>query len=374
MLEKIKKLMAEGKSNKEIIEKLGLTEEDLENLRAESGGDKTSDAFLGIKKPKDVTKKAKQNEEDDDMKKKGKKDHMDEQDDDDDDDDDDSDDDDDDSDDDDKKKKDNPFKKEEIELVQIATSDLEVDDEVAGLLGNDETLSEETREKTRVLFETAVVNTVNKQLEKLQEQYTELLQKQLEEKSDELVDQVDAYMDHVVESWMKDNKLAIENGIRTELAESLIKDIKEVFENHQIDIPESEVSSLEEIGEINSELEAKLDEEIKTNIELKKELTEMKKKDIMAKISDNLTESEIDKLNGMIAHVTYEDDKQYLNSVATIKESMFDKKTDKTVLTEEQEDLDLAGTNKDLEDDNKKDKSNKVNLSYAEAISRSVKH
>lgn len=344
--------MAEGKTNDEIIDQLGLSEEDVRSLRAESE-DKTSDKFLGIDKPKVKGKKQPTNEEDDD----------------------DDDEEDSDEEDGDKKKKENPFKKEDIELIQISTNDLEIDEEVSSLLGSDQTLSEEVRDKTRILFETAVVNAVNTQLANVQEQYNDLLEAQLEEKSSELVNQVDSYMDHIIDTWMEENKLAVENGIRTELAESLINDIKEVFESHQIEIPEASVSDLEDLAEVATDLEDKLDEEIKTNISLKKEITDMKKEKAFSLVSENLTDSEVDKLVKLVSHVDYVDDDTYVTSLATIKESMFNKSTDlpEKVLNENIDtDLDTAGTNKNLNEDDSNEDKNKTSI-YSKAISQSVK-
>ena len=166
---------------------------------------------------------------------------------------------------------------------KIKKEDLEinVEKDVKALMEGEETLSDEFKTKAATIFESAVstkiLSEVNSRIEILEGEYAQELEEAKEEHSTQLTEKVDGYMSYVVEEWMKDNELAVERGIRSELVEDFMTGLRNLFQEHYIDIPEEKVDLVDDLFGKVEELEGKLDEEINRSVDLKKELSEYKR-------------------------------------------------------------------------------------------------
>jgi len=206
------------------------------------------------------------------------------------------------------------YKKEESEL------DIKAD--VDALVG-DSDLSEEFKQKAATIFETAIKAKVKEESQRLQGEYETKLKEDTETQKAELVEKVDSYLNYVVEEWMQENKIAIERGIKGEIAEDFIGGLKKLFEDHYIDVPDEKYNVLEDQASKIEDLEKKLNEEIEKNVDLNKSNGELKKEEIIKKSSENLTDVQKEKFNKLAEEVEYSNEEDFNSKVKTIKESYF---------------------------------------------------
>ena len=206
------------------------------------------------------------------------------------------------------------YKKEESEL------DIKAD--VDALVG-DSDLSEEFKQKAATIFEAAIKAKVKEESQRLQGEYETKLKEDTETHKAELVEKVDSYLNYVVEEWMQENKIAIERGIKGEIAEDFIGGLKKLFEDHYIDVPDEKYNVLEDQASKIEDLEKKLNEEIQKNVELNKSNGELKKEEIIKKSSEDLTDVEAEKFNKLAEEVEYSSEEDFTTKVKTIKESYF---------------------------------------------------
>ena len=212
---------------------------------------------------------------------------------------------------------------------KIKKEDLEinVEKDVKALMEGEETLSDEFKTKAATIFESAVstkiLSEVNSRIEILEGEYAQELEEAKEEHSTQLTEKVDGYMSYVVEEWMKDNELAVERGIRSELVEDFMTGLRNLFQEHYIDIPEEKVDLVDDLFGKVEELEGKLDEEINRSVDLKKELSEYKRDETIREVSDNLADTEKEKLSKLAEGIEYEDKEQFNEKLGVLKENYF---------------------------------------------------
>ena len=204
-------------------------------------------------------------------------------------------------------------------------SDLDIKADVDALVG-DSDLSEEFKQKAATIFEAAIKAKVKEESQRLQGEYETKLKEDTETHKAELVEKVDSYLNYVVEEWMQENKIAIERGIKGEIAEDFIGGLKKLFEDHYIDVPDEKYNVLEDQASKIEDLEKKLNEEIEKNVELNKSNGELKKEEIIKKSSEDLTDVEAEKFNKLAEEVEYSSEEDFTTKVKTIKESYFGKK------------------------------------------------
>ena len=219
----------------------------------------------------------------------------------------------------DEKKKDMKEESEE-DLIDVS-ADVEA-------LTKDEDLSEDFKAKAATIFEAAVNSKVKEAKMKLKAGYEEKLKEEIEVKKAELVEKVDSYLNYVVEEWMKENSIAIERGIKGEIAEDFISGLKKLFEDHYIDVPDEKYNVLEDQANKIEELEKKLNEQVEKNVELNKANGEMKRQDIIDEASSDLADTAKEKFNKLAEEVEFSNEKDFRTKVATIKESYFGKKVE----------------------------------------------
>ena len=204
-------------------------------------------------------------------------------------------------------------------------SDLDIKADVDALVG-DSDLSEEFKQKAATIFEAAIKAKVKEESQRLQGEYETKLKEDTETHKAELVEKVDSYLNYVVEEWMQENKIAIERGIKGEIAEDFIGGLKKLFEDHYIDVPDEKYNVLEDQASKIEDLEKKLNEEIEKNVKLNKDNGELKKEEIIAKSSEDLTDVEAEKFNKLAEEVEYANEEDFTAKVGTIKDSYFGKK------------------------------------------------
>ena len=193
--------------------------------------------------------------------------------------------------------------------------DINVKDDMDALVQGEE-LSEEFKTKASTIFEAAVsakvLSEVNQRVEQLEESYKKELAEAQEEHKSTVTEKVDGYLNYVVEEWMKENEIAVEKGIRSELVEDFMTGLKNLFTEHYIDIPEEKVDLVDDLFEKVEELEQKLDESINTSVDVKKELAEYKREETLREVSEDLADTEKEKLGKLAEGIDFEDKSQHL--------------------------------------------------------------
>jgi len=255
----------------------------------------------------------------------------------------------------DEKKKDMKEESEE-DLIDVS-ADVEA-------LTKDEDLSEDFKSKAATIFEAAVKSKINDAKKKMHASYEEKLKEEVETTKSELVEKVDSYLNYVVEEWMQENKLAIERGIKGEIAEDFIGGLKKLFEDHYIDVPDEKYDVLEDQASKIEDLEKKLNEQIEKNVEQNKAIGELKRQDIIDEASKDLADTAKEKFNKLAEEVEFSNEEDFTTKVSTIKESYFGAKKESST---DIDDVAVAGGSDDQVDP--ADLSNSM-AAYTAAISK----
>ena len=217
-------------------------------------------------------------------------------------------------------------KDEKVKEEKEDKKEIDVKEHVDALVAGDDSLSEEFKQKAATVFEAAIKSKVKEIAEEMQADYDKKLTEETSKSKDELVEKVDSYLAYVVEEWMKENELALERGIKGEIAEDFISGLKKLFEDHYIDVPDEKYNVLEDQSSKIEELEKKLNESIEKNVELSKENGEFKRQDIVDEASKELTDTQKEKFNKLAEEIDYKNEEDFKTKVDTIKESYFGKK------------------------------------------------
>jgi hypothetical protein len=217
---------------------------------------------------------------------------------------------------------------EEEEIVseseEVTEESVDIEEDVNALLGGEE-LSEEFKEKARVIFEAALTSKIKEIQESLEVQYAERLDEERQALKGELTERVDAYLEYVCEEWMTENELAIEHGLKTEMTESFLSGMKGLFEEHYVTIPEEKYDVLESMVEKLDDMETKLNEQIEKNIGLNRRLAESTADTVLSIVSEGLAETQKEKLASLAESVEFESEEEYREKLETLKESYFSK-------------------------------------------------
>ena len=217
-------------------------------------------------------------------------------------------------------------KDEKVKEEKEDKKEIDVKEHVDALVAGDDSLSEEFKQKAATVFEAAIKSKVKEIAEDIQADYDKKLTEETSKSKDELVEKVDSYLAYVVEEWMKENELALERGIKGEIAEDFISGLKKLFEDHYIDVPDEKYNVLEDQSSKIEELNKKLNESIEKNVELTKENGEHKRQNIIDEASADLADTQKEKFNKLAEEVEYSNEEDFKTKVATIKESYFGKK------------------------------------------------
>jgi len=220
----------------------------------------------------------------------------------------------------------------EEEVVETMTIDLSAD---VAALTEGEDLSEEFKQKAATIFEAAVVSRLNEELNRIHGDYAKVLEEEIETVKSQLAEQVDEYLSFAVSKWAKDNTLAIEHGIKTEMAESVLTGLKQVFVENFIDLPDEKVDLVDEMTEQLDIMQTKLNEQIEENVDLSKEVGGYIKNGIVSELSEGLSLSQREKLASLAEGVEFDDEESFRGKVTTLRESYFSTKPEVTTVTED---------------------------------------
>ena len=243
--------------------------------------------------------------------------------------------------------------------------EIDVKEDVEALVQG-ETLSDEFKSKAATIFEAAVhskvVKELNKRIEDLEKEYQVEMDTQVETFRESMTEKVDGYLNYVVEEWMGENELAVEKGIRSELVEDFMSGLKNLFQEHYIDIPDDKVDLVDDLFTKVEELENKLNAQTSKNIELTKSISEYKKDDTLDSVCEDLTDTQSEKVKELAKGVEYEDESQYKDKLEMIVENYFP-----TAQVKSEEEV----TNNDNSDEEKTEEVSQLMETYTRAISRS---
>ncbi len=225
----------------------------------------------------------------------------------------------------------------------IVETQIDTSAELDALVESEATLSDEFKAKTAVIFEAAVKSKLSEEVDRIEAQYKEELAEEISSTKSELVEKVDSYLNYVVESWMEENQVAIQSGLRTEIAETFMDKMKDLFTESYIEVPASKVDLVDELAESVEELETRLNETTQKVIDTSEELEVYKRETIIREASRDLAETQVEKLKSLVEGIDFEDEEQFASKVKTVKESYFTKEiTGSDEVETVQEDADVT--------------------------------
>jgi len=219
-----------------------------------------------------------------------------------------------------------------LDLIRNKMKTISCEEDVNAMFAGSE-LSEEFRNKAKTIFESAVIARAVLVVEQLEKEILEAAEQSVNEVKEEIESQVDAYLDHMVESWMKTNEVAIESGLRTEIVEEFMGGLRELFVEHNLDIPAEKVDVVETLTTQVEELKGKVNEELNKNVELTKKINEAKKVEVIASVCEGLTATQTEKLKTLAEGVEFTTDSEYRGKLSIIREQYFSNKVNKTAST-----------------------------------------
>jgi len=220
------------------------------------------------------------------------------------------------------------FNTEENDVLENV--DYDFNDDLKDLVESEATLSEEFKEKTAIIMEAAIKSKLRSEIARLEESYEEQLDEAVTSIQEELVEKVDSYLNYVVENWLEENKLAVQSGLRTEIAENFMKSLKDLFVESYIDVPEEKVDLVDDLSEQVESLEAELNAKIENEMAMREELEMYKRESIILEMADGLADTQIDRLAALAEGVDFDDEESFREKVAVIKETYFGAKKKKT--------------------------------------------
>ena len=221
--------------------------------------------------------------------------------------------------------KDDDDEDETNEQVERRIKEIDVSEHVDALMSNEGDLSEEFKRKAATVFEAAVKSKIRDEVARLENEYKSELDESIKTTKEELSEKVDTYLNYVVEEWMKENELAIERGLKGEIAEDFISGLKTLFEDHYVDIPDEKYDVLEAQSEKITELEKKLNEEMGKVIDLKNSNSTLVREQVISETTTDLTDTEIEKFKSLTEDVEFTDGESFKEKLDTLKESYFPK-------------------------------------------------
>ena len=210
------------------------------------------------------------------------------------------------------------------EVVEMHIQDIDITADVEALVDGEE-LSEEFKEKAATIFEAAVKSKTREEVTRIVEEQQIAIAEEVNEYKEALAEKVDQYLDYVVEEWMKENELAIERGLKGEIAEDFISGLKQLFEDHYIDVPDEKYDVLEAQSEKIAELEEQLNNIMEQNIEMKGVNSELVREQVITEVASDLTNTEIEKFASLVEDVEFTSEDSYRSKLDTLKESYFPK-------------------------------------------------
>ena len=235
---------------------------------------------------------------------------------------------------------------EEEQVAEEQAPEINVEEDMNALFSGEE-LSEEFQNKAKTIFEAAINSKVAKIQEEIEAENEKKIVEEITEIKTSLVERVDSYLEYVADEWLKDNKLTVENGLKSEMTESFLTGMKTLFEEHYVSIPEDKYDVVENMVDKLDEMETKLNEQIERNVGLNKRLAESTADVIVSEVSEGLAATQKEKLATLAESVEFKSEESYREKLETLKESYFgqsvQKETSEQVLNEETQAQDYSG-------------------------------
>ena len=235
---------------------------------------------------------------------------------------------------------------EEEQVVEEQAPEINVEEDMNALFSGEE-LSEEFQNKAKTIFEAAINSKVAKIKEEIETENEKKIVEEITEVKAALVERVDSYLEYVADEWLKDNKLSVEHGLKSEMTESFLSGMKQLFEEHYVSIPEDKYDVVENMVDKLDEMETKLNEQIERNVGLNKRLAESTADVIVSEVSEGLAATQKEKLASLAESVEFKSEESYREKLETLKESYFgqsvQKQTSETVLNEETQAVEYTG-------------------------------
>ena len=211
------------------------------------------------------------------------------------------------------------------EAVEQRIKEINVQEHVEALMSGEGDLSDDFKKKAATVFESAVKSKVRDEVTRLQENYDNELEEATKSVKSELTEKVDTYLNYVVEEWMKENELAVERGLKGEIAEDFIAGLKQLFEDHYVDIPDEKYDVLQAQSDKIAELEEKVNKTLEESINFKKSNDELTRNKVISESTSDLADTEIEKFKELTQDVEFEGEDNFKEKLNTIKESYFPK-------------------------------------------------
>ena len=212
--------------------------------------------------------------------------------------------------------------KKEMMTAKDKVKNMDMKEDVAALTEGEE-LSEEFKQKAATVFEAAVKAKLVEEIENLEGEYETKVNEKVSEVKEEIVDKVDAYLNYVVEEWMKENELAIEKGLRNEITEDFIGGLKSLFESHYINVPQEKYDVIESQAAEIEKLKEEVNQTIEKNVELNQKVSENARQEIINDVSSDLAATEAEKLGKLAESIEYKDAESFRKGVETLKNSYY---------------------------------------------------
>ena len=211
------------------------------------------------------------------------------------------------------------------EAVEQRIKTIDVTEHVEALMSGEGDLTDEFKKKAATVFESAVKSKVRDEVTRLQENYDKEIEEGIKSNKAELTEKVDTYMNYVVEEWMKENELAVERGLKGEIAEDFIAGLKQLFEDHYVDIPDDKYDVLQAQSDKIAELEEKVNKTLEESIEYKKSNDDLTRNKVISEMSSDLADTEIEKFKELTQDVDFGNEEDFKGKLDTLKESYFPK-------------------------------------------------
>jgi len=252
--------------------------------------------------------------------------------------------------------------------IKISMPEINVKEDIDALVEGEE-LSEEFKSKASTIFEAAVHQKVMEiatgKIDELETEYQTNLEEEIVSFRDELTEKVDGYLNYVVEEWMRENELAIDSSLKSEITEEFIGGLKDLFSEHYIEVPDEKVDIIESLYDKVEELEEKLNSQIDDNVQTTNELNEYRKDKILEEVCEDLADTQSEKMKTLIEGVSYENDADdFENKVMMIKENYFPNQTKQDENVEQESDVSYNG------EEVSEPKMNNIMEAYSKAIAR----
>lgn len=207
--------------------------------------------------------------------------------------------------------------------VKAKVEAVDFDEDLDALISEEATLSNGFKDKAGTIFEAVLTSKLTQEVDRLESEYASNLEEEVSDIQDGLVEKVNSYLDYVVENWMKENELAVQNGLRTEIAEEFMTSLQTVFKEHYIEVPEGKVDLVDELNEQVNELEVTLNKTTDDNIDLHSRVSQFERDEVVRNASSGLADTEAEKLAGLVEDIDFDNKETFEKKVKTVVESYF---------------------------------------------------